>query len=81
MRKSVAAKAVIALVAFPVLVHLIFTVVNKLAALVLPDVLAMAGSWSALLGKGVIVAAFLIAVRTSFGVCRRLWPAETVAAK
>jgi hypothetical protein len=81
VKRSIAAKAVIALVAFPILVHLIFTVVSKLAALVLPDVLVMAGSWSELLSKGVIVAAFLIAVRGSFSVCRRLWPAETVAAK
>jgi hypothetical protein len=45
-----------------------------LLGLMLPQVLPMAGSWSELLGKGVIVATFLLAVRASFGVCRRIWP-------
>jgi hypothetical protein len=43
--------------------------------LMLTSVLPMAGSWSAMVGKAVLEAAFVIAVRISFGVCRRLWPA------
>ena len=70
-----AAKTVIVLVAFPVLVHAIFTGTTLLLGLILPQVLPMAGSWADLLGKGVIVATFLLAARASFGVCRRIWPA------
>jgi len=69
-----AAKTVIVLVAFPVLVHAIFTGTTMLLGLMLPQLLPMAGSWSELLGKGVIVATFLLALRASFGVCRRIWP-------
>ncbi len=78
MNGSIAAKAVIALVAFPVLVHAIFTVATMLLGLLLPSTLELAGSWSEILSKSVIVAAFLAAVRFSFGVCRRLWPAPAV---
>jgi hypothetical protein len=69
-----AAKTIIVLVAFPVLVHAIYTGATMLLGLMLPQVLPMAGSWSELFGKGVIVATFLLAVRGSFGVCRRMWP-------
>jgi hypothetical protein len=65
----------IVLVAFPVFAHAIFTVVMMVLRLMLTSVLPMAGSWSAMVGKAVLVAAFVIAVRISFGVCRRLWPA------
>ena len=71
---AMAAKTVIVLVAFPVLAHAIFTGTSMLLGLMLPQVLPMAGSWSELLGKGVIAATFLLAVRGSFGVCRRMWP-------
>jgi len=71
---AMAGKIVIVLIAFPVLVHAIFTGTTMLLGLILPQVLPMAGSWSELLGKGVIVATFLLAVRASFGVCRRIWP-------
>lgn len=73
------AKTIIVLVAFPVLVHAIFTGTTMLIGLMLPQVLSMAGSWSDLLGKGVIVATFLLAVRASFGVCRRIWPTSAAA--
>jgi hypothetical protein len=53
----------------------IFTVVMMVLRLMLTSVLPMAGSWSAMVGKAVLEAAFVIAVRISFGVCRRLWPA------
>ena len=69
-----AAKTIIVLVAFPVLVHAIFTGTTMLLGLMLPQVLPMVGTWSDLLGKGMIVATFLLAVRASFGVCRRIWP-------
>jgi hypothetical protein len=71
---AMAAKTVIVLVAFPVLAHAIFTGASMLLGLMLPQVLPMAGSWSELLGKGVLIATFLLAVRGSFGVCRRMWP-------
>ena len=74
MSGAMAAKTVIVLVAFPVLVHAIFTGTTMLLGLMLPQLLPMAGSWSELLGKGVIVATFLLALRASFGVCRRIWP-------
>jgi len=70
-----AAKIVIALVAFPVLVHAIFTVTRLVLGLMLPELLTHAGSWSEIVSKGAEVAAFLLAVRDSFGVCRRLRPA------
>ena len=73
-----AAKTIIVLVAFPVLVHAVFTVVSLVLGIVLPAVLPMAGSWSELLSKAVVVATFLLAVRFAFGVCRRLWPAPAV---
>ena len=76
MKGAMVAKTIIVLIAFPVLVHAIFTGTTMLLGLVLPQVLPMAGSWSELLGKCVIVATFLLAVRASFGVCRRIWPAS-----
>jgi len=70
------AKVFIALVAFPVFAPAIFTVVMMVLRLMLTSVLPVAESWSAMVGKPVLVAAaFVIAVRISFGVCRRLWPA------
>ena len=74
VNEAMAAKTIIVLVAFPVLAHAIFTGTTLLLGLMLPQVLPMAGSWSELLGKGVLIATFLLAVRASFGVCRRIWP-------
>jgi hypothetical protein len=71
-------KAVIVLVAFPVLVHASFSVVRMLLGQVLPPVAAMAGSESDMLGTAMLVAAILLAVRFAFGVCRRLWPTPAV---
>jgi hypothetical protein len=73
-------KVVIALLVFPVGVHAIFTALNMLLGPMLPTLLALAESWSDLLHKGLIGAAFLVAVRGSFSVCRRLWPATMVKA-
>lgn len=73
-----AVKVLIALVAFPVLVHAIFTSVNLLAGLMLPEILTRAGEWANAVSKGVLVVAFLIAVRASFAVCRRMWPAPAL---
>ena len=78
MNGSMAAKAIIALVAFPVLVHAIFTGTTMLLDVLLPSTLELAGSWSEILSKSVVVAAFLVAVRCAFGVCRRLWPTPAV---
>jgi hypothetical protein len=72
--EGMVAKGVIVLVAFPVLVHAIFTLTSLVLGPVLPSLLPLAGDWSDLAGKGVIVATFLVAVRVSFGVCRRMWP-------
>ena len=69
------ARGLIVLVVFPVFAHAIFTVVTMVLHLMLPSVLAMAGSWSEMAGTAALVAASLIAVRVSVGVCRRLWPA------
>jgi hypothetical protein len=68
------AKVVIGLVAFPVLVHAIFTVTSLVLGPVLPSLLPLAGRWAHLVGPAVAVATFLAAVRISFGVCRRIWP-------
>lgn len=68
------AKGVILLVAFPVLVHAMYTLTSLVLGLVLPSLLPLAGSWSDVAGKAVVVATFLVAVRVSFGVCRRMWP-------
>jgi hypothetical protein len=68
------AKGVIVLLAFPVLVHAIFTLTTLVLGPVLPSLLPLAGSWADLSSKAVVVAIFLVAVRVSFGVCRRMWP-------
>jgi hypothetical protein len=68
------AKAVIVLVAFPVLVHATFTLTSLVLGSVLPSLLPLAGSWSEVVSQAVVVATFLVAVRVSFGVCRRMWP-------
>ena len=73
-------KFVIALVVFPVGVHAIFTALTMLLGPMLPTLLALAESWSDLLHKGLIGAAFLVAVRGSFGVCQGLWPVTLVKA-
>jgi hypothetical protein len=74
----VAAKVVIALGAFPVLVHAVFTGGTMLLGVVLPSVLELAGGRAEVVSKGVLVVTFLVAVRFAFGVCRRLWPATAV---
>src|SRR5512132_3732438 len=56
-------KFVIALVVFPVIVHAIFTALTMLLGPMLPTLLALAESWSDLLHKGLIGAAFLVALR------------------
>ena len=71
----IAAKIIIVLGAFPVIAHAIFTGTTMLLGVVLASVLELVGGWSALLSKGVTVASLLFAVRLSFGVCRRVWPA------
>ena len=52
----------------------IATLMTMLGGVVLDSALDLVGGWSELLGKGVTVTSFLIAVRLSFLVCRRLWP-------
>ena len=74
MKGAIVAKVVIALLVFPVLVHAIFTALTMLLGPMLPTLMEMADDRSELLRKCLIGAAFLIAVRSSFGVCRRLWP-------
>lgn len=78
MKGSMAAKIVIVLGAFPVLVHAVFTAGRLLLNAILPGVLELAGSWSEVVGKAAVVAMFLLAVRFAFGVCRRLWPTPAV---
>ena len=78
MNGAIAAKVIIVLVAFPVLVHAIFTVVTMVLGLILPALLARADDWSDLVHKAVIVATFLLAMRGSYGVCRRLWPVAAI---
>lgn len=73
-------KIVIVLLVFPVGVHAIFTALNMLLGPMLPTLMAMAESWSELMRKGLIGAAFLVAVRGSYGMCRRLWPVTMVKA-
>ena len=75
MKGSMAAKVVIVLGAFPVLVHAVFTGGTMLLEVVLPSILELAGSRAELVSKGMVVVMFLVAVRFAFGVCRRLWPA------
>jgi len=75
---AVVVKIIIVLVAFPVLVHASFSVARMLLEQVLPSMLAMAGDWSDMLGKALLVATLLIAMRFAFGVCRRMWPAPAM---
>lgn len=71
-------KAIIALVGFPVLAHAMYTGVTMLLNVVLPPMLAMTGDWSTLLSKTAFVATLLVALRFSFGICRRMWPMPEV---
>jgi hypothetical protein len=71
-------KALIALVGFPVLAHAMYVLMTMLLNVVLPPVLAMAGDWSTVLSKTAVVMSLLIALRFSFGVCRRMWPMPAV---
>jgi hypothetical protein len=73
-----AAKIVIVVGAFPVLVHSVFTGGTLLLDAILPLVLDLEGSWSEIVGKAAMIATFLLAVRFAFGVCRRLWPSPAV---
>jgi hypothetical protein len=72
------AKLIIALVAFPVLVHAIFTVVSMVLGLMMPQLAPLAGSWADVFRTSMIVVTFLLAVRASYGVCRRMWPTPPV---
>lgn len=78
MNGAIVAKVVIVLVAFPVLVHAMFTVAMLVLGLILPALLARTGDWSDLIHKAVIGATFLLAARGSYGVCRRLWPVAPI---
>jgi hypothetical protein len=71
-------KILIALVAFPVLVHAIFLAVSFVVGLMLPEVLSHAGDWADIVTKGAMVVPFLIAIRIAFGLCRRMWPMPAV---
>ena len=73
-----AVKFLIALVAFPVLVHAIFLAVSFVVGLMLPEMLAHAGDWAGIVTKGALVVPFLIAVRIAFGLCRRMWPMPAI---
>lgn len=64
---------------FPVLVHLLFTVLTVPLRPVLTPIFETAGARADLLGKGFVVACFVLAVRGAFGLCRRLWPNPTFA--
>jgi hypothetical protein len=71
-------KALIALVGFPVLAHAMYVLMTMMLNVVLPPLLAMAGDWSTVLSKTTVVLSLLIALRFSFGVCRRIWPVPAV---
>jgi hypothetical protein len=71
-------KALIALVGFPVLAHAMYILMTMMLNVVLPPLLAMAGDWSTVLSKTTVVLSLLIALRFSFGVCRRMWPVPAV---
>jgi ABC-type branched-subunit amino acid transport system permease subunit len=72
------AKALIVVVAFPVLGHAIFSILSIALGVILPAVLPLVGSWSELLQRGAMLVIVLIAAHTSFRVCRRLWPTPRV---
>jgi hypothetical protein len=74
VRGAIAAKVIIALGAFPVLVHAIFTAVTWVLGLMLPQITPLAGSWGETVRVAAVVATLLVAVRIAFGVCRRMWP-------
>jgi hypothetical protein len=74
MAGSIVAKTVNAVVAFPLFAHVIYTAITFVLGLVLPQILDKTGTWSDLFGKTAIVVTILFAARTSFRICRRLWP-------
>jgi hypothetical protein len=73
------AKIMIVLIAFPAFVHAIYTVVTVMLNLVQPGLLSLAGNWAEVLRWSLMGTALLIAVRGSFGMCRRLWPSPVPA--
>jgi hypothetical protein len=74
------AKALIVMVAFPVLTHMIFTVSSKVLGLVLPPVLSLTGGSPQVLANAILVGTMLLAIVASYRVCRRLWPTPRVHA-
>ena len=75
MNGAIATKALIVIGAFPVISHAVFTGTTMVLGAVLDSVLELVGGWSGMLSAGVTVASLLFAVRCSFIVCKRLWPA------
>ena len=71
-------KAVIAFVAFPLFTHVLFLLGRWGVRLVMPEVTELAGEWSSTLETAGLIGMFLVAVRISFRICRRLWPTPRV---
>jgi hypothetical protein len=74
VNEVITTKALIVIGAFPVIAHASFTGMTILGGAVIDSVLELVGGWSDVLSTGVTVASFVVAVRISFLVCRRLWP-------
>ena len=73
-------KAVIAFVAFPLLTHLLFMLGRWGIRAVMPELTELTGEWSNTLETAGLIAAFLVAVRIAFRICRHLWPTPRVKA-
>ena len=78
MAGSIVAKIVIAVVAFPLFGHVIYSAITFVLGLVLPLVVETDNPWSETVRKGAVVGTVLVAARISFGICRRLWPSPRI---
>ena len=71
-------KLIIALVAFPMFAHILFSITTLLLDLVQPTLPPMTEATSEVVRQGSVGAAVLIGVVGSFKICRRMWPTPVI---
>ena len=71
-------KVIIAVVAFPLFAHVLFSVTRLLVGLLQPSLPPLTETASEVFRRGSMGAAVLIGVLGSFKICRRLWPTPAI---
>ena len=77
-RQPMLVKVIIAVVAFPLFGHLLFSVTRLLLGLLQPALPPLSETASDVVQRGSVGAAFLVGVLGSFKICRRLWPTPAI---